>query len=182
MQKDLTYYTLMDSPVGELRIISDGYHITELWGETSRSLPASFKDTVRQDELPILKEARAWLSDYFNGDRPDIDDLPLKPAGTEYLLAACEVMKGIAYGETISYKEVAIRTAKLLSRKSYSARAAGGAVGHNPISIIIPCHRVVGSGGSLTGYGGGLAMKMWLLRHEGVDLSLFTVPTEGTAL
>ena len=88
----------------------------------------------------------------------------------------------IPYGEVTTYGEIARRLAKRLGRSSMSAQAIGGAVGHNPISIVIPCHRVVGAGGSLTGYAGGVEKKRWLLAHEGVDVSRLMVPTRGTAL
>lgn len=93
-----------------------------------------------------------------------------------------ELLCEIPYGELTTYGQIARDAAKRLHRESMSAQAVGGAVGHNPISIIIPCHRVVGTGGSLTGYAGGIDKKIWLLKHEGVKMDGLTVPARGTAL
>ena len=122
------------------------------------------------------------LDRYFAGEKPEISELPLAPIGGEFRQAVWKILCEIPYGQVTTYGEIAKKIAAQRNRKTMSAQAVGGAVGHNPISIIIPCHRVVGSNGSLTGYAGGIDLKIKLLEHEGVDLSKFFVPKKGTAL
>lgn len=135
----------------------------------------------RRDDLPAFDEARAWLDAYFAGARPDPRELPLAPVGTPFRLAVWRALLEIPYGQTVTYGWVAERVGTTRGRPT-SARAVGGAVGANPVGVIVPCHRVVGAGGNLTGFGGGMEAKVALLKHEGVDLDRFTVPTSGTAL
>lgn len=131
---------------------------------------------------PVLNAAKKWLDRYFKGEKPDISELPLAPAGGEFRQMVWGILCGIPYGEVVAYGEIAKKMAAKMGRKSMSSQAVGGAVGHNPISIIIPCHRVVGSNGSLTGYAGGIDTKVKLLELEGADMSSLFVPTKGTAL
>lgn len=135
----------------------------------------------RRDDLPVFDEARAWLDAYFAGARPDPRELPLAPVGTPFRLAVWRALLEIPYGQTVTYGWVAERVGAMRGGPT-SARAVGGAVGANPVGVIVPCHRVVGAGGNLTGFGGGMEAKVALLQHEGVDLDRFTVPTSGTAL
>ncbi|MCI9156887.1 MAG: methylated-DNA--[protein]-cysteine S-methyltransferase, partial [Lawsonibacter sp.] len=123
-----------------------------------------------------------WLDRYFAGERPAISELPLAPIGSEFRKEVWQVLCEIPYGETTTYGEISQKIAARRGLERMSAQAVGGAVGHNPISIIVPCHRVVGSNGSLTGYAGGLQKKIKLLTHEGVDMERFFVPQRGTAL
>ncbi len=132
--------------------------------------------------LPILTATKNWLDKYFAGQRPAISDLPLAPNGGAFRTAVWNILCEIPYGEVITYGDIAKKMAVKMNKASMSSQAVGGAVGHNPISIIIPCHRVVGSNGSLTGYSGGIGKKIKLLEHEGVDMSKFFTPTKGTAL
>ena len=118
-------------------------------------------------ELPVLRLAVEWLDRYFAGDRPKTEELPLAPEGSAFRQIVWRLLCQIPYGELMTYGEIARRTAAIMNRPSMSAQAVGGAIGHNPIGIIIPCHRVIGSDGSLTGYAGGLDKKQWLLEHEG---------------
>ena len=134
------------------------------------------------EELEVFSRAKDWLDRYFNGKKPVPSELPLAPVGGEFRQTVWELLCEIPYGELTTYGQIAREAAKRLQRESMSAQAVGGAVGHNPISIIIPCHRVVGTGGSLTGYAGGLDKKIWLLKHEGVKMDGLTVPARGTAL
>lgn len=130
----------------------------------------------------IFKMTRRWLDLYFAGKVPDFTP-PLKPSGSDFRKIVAEIMFTIPYGELMTYGEIAKIVAQRLGKKRMSAQAVGGAVGHNTISLIIPCHRVVGSNGSLTGYAGGMQTKVWLLQHEGVDFEkegLF-IPTKRTA-
>lgn len=131
------------------------------------------------EELEVFSRAKDWLDRYFNGKKPEPSELPLAPVGGEFRQTVWELLCEIPYGELTTYGQIAREAAKRLQRESMSAQAVGGAVGHNPISIIIPCHRVVGTGGSLTGYAGGLDKKIWLLKHEGVKMDGLTVPARG---
>ena len=119
---------------------------------------------------------------YFAGEKPSPLELPLAPAGTPFQRAVWEQLEQIPYGATTTYGAIAQTLARAMGRPSLSPQAVGSAVGRNPISIVIPCHRVVGADSSLTGYAGGLERKKWLLQHEGVDVSRFTLPKRGTAL
>ena len=123
---------------------------------------------ISVDECPALAQTARWLDLYFAGRRPSPDPLPLAPSGTPFRQAVWRILLEIPYGETTSYGAIASRMAREQGVEIISARAVGGAVGHNPISLIIPCHRVIGKHGDLTGFGGGLDRKRWLLIHEGV--------------
>lgn len=177
------YRTGYDSPVGPLMLASDGTSLTGLWMEGQKYFGGAIREElVQRDDLPVFAMTRTWLERYFARERPDPSELPLAPRGGEFRQAVWELLCQIPYGELTTYGHLAKEMAARLGRASMSAQAVGGAVGHNPISIIIPCHRVVGSGGSLTGYAGGIAAKLRLLEHEGVELSRLSVPKRGTAL
>ena len=135
----------------------------------------------RADDAPAFSQARSWLDRYFARKAPDPAELTLAPQGTTFQRAVWDALLAIPYGQTVTYGWVAQRVSEARGSRT-SARAAGGAVGANPIGIIIPCHRVVGAQGSLTGFGGGIETKVTLLGHEGVDLSRLSVPAGGTAL
>ena len=177
------YRTTYSSPVGKLTLASDGENLIGLWIEGQKYYGASISgDIIARGELPVFDAAKNWLDGYFAGERPAVSALPLAPIGGEFRRGVWELLLGIPYGQVITYGEIAKRMASKLGRTSMSSQAVGGAVGHNPISIIIPCHRVVGSNGSLTGYAGGVGTKIKLLELEGIDLSGFSVPKKGTAL
>ena len=177
------YRTGYDSPVGPLMLASDGTSLTGLWMEGQKYFGGAIREElVQRDDLPVFAMTRTWLERYFARERPDPSELPLAPRGGEFRQAVWELLCQIPYGELTTYGHLAKEMAARLGRVSMSAQAVGGAVGHNPISIIIPCHRVVGTGGSLTGYAGGLDKKIWLLRHEGADMSGLFRPQKGTAL
>ena len=163
----MIYTRTYASPIGELTLASDGAALTGLWIEGQKYFP-HFADGESQasESIPVLTEAARWLDEYFDGLRPDPSFLPLSPQGSDFRQRVWRLLLTIPYGSTVTYGELA---REVFGKKSASAQAIGGAVGHNPISIIIPCHRVVGSGGSLTGYAGGLERKLWLLRHEGAE-------------
>lgn len=152
------------SPLGRILLVSDGDALTGLWLE-SQHCPIT--EMMQKDDLPLFTPVRDWLDSYFRGEAPSIDALPLSPAGTEFQLRVWEILRRIPYGDTVTYGDIAKEMAQILGKEKMSAQAVGGAVGRNPISIIIPCHRVVGANGKLTGYAGGLDKKTWLLRHEG---------------
>ena len=167
----MVYFTEYESPIGKLTIVSDGESIIGLWMQGQKYFAATVKEEMkRQDELPVFDMAKSWLDRYFAGEKMRIGDLPLALQGSEFRQKVWKILCEITYGETITYGEIANRIAVLDGKKSMSAQAVGGAVGHNPISIIIPCHRVIGTDGSLTGYAGGIEKKKWLLRHEGFKI------------
>lgn len=175
------YFTEYASPFGTITMASDGEAVVGLWFEKHRYLYDSLdEEPVRNDDDPVLRQLAAWLDAYFAKKRPAIDELPLAPSGTDFRQDVWRALRQIPYGETVSYGELADEIRRI--RGKASPRSVGGAVGHNPISIVVPCHRVVGSNGSLTGFGGGIDKKVALLTHEGVDMGRFFVPTKGTAL
>lgn len=178
------YYKMTyESPLGRLTMASDGACLVGLWLENQKYFCATVPEEMGEKaELPVFDAAKDWLDRYFAGGKPAISELPMAPAGGEFRQTVWELLCEIPYGETVTYGEIAKKAAQRLGKPSMSAQAAGGAVGHNPISIIIPCHRVVGSNGSLTGYAGGIEKKIWLLSHEGVDVKRLRTPSRGTAL
>ncbi|MBP2024636.1 methylated-DNA--[protein]-cysteine S-methyltransferase [Peptoniphilus stercorisuis] len=162
------------SPLGNIKFASDGDSLIGLWFEGQKYHGDTiFKEMELKEDLEIFKKSKKWIDSYFNKENPSIDDIPLGPIGGEFRKDVWKILCEIPYGETISYGEIAKKIAKKRNLKSMSAQAVGGAVGHNPVSIIIPCHRVVGSNGSLTGYASGVEKKIWLLEHEGLDLNKF---------
>ena len=178
------YYEMKyDSPVGRLTLASDGLNLAGLWMEGQKYFGGTVPGELRpNEELEVFSRAKDWLDRYFNGKKPEPSELPLAPVGGEFRQTVWELLCEIPYGELTTYGQIAREAAKRLQRESMSAQAVGGAVGHKPISMRIPCHRVVGTGGSLTGYAGGLDKKIWLLKHEGVKMDGLTVPARGTAL
>ena len=165
------YKTIFKSKIGEITLCSDGESIVGLWIENQKHFAGSIKEEmVEKPDLPVFKKASDWLNRYFSKEHPKISELPLKPQGSEFRQAVWEILCEIPYGKTTTYGEIARKIAKQQGKASMSARAVGGAVGHNPISIIIPCHRVIGTNGKLTGYAGGIDLKTKLLELEEVDL------------
>ena len=178
-----TYWTEYESElIGPLTIASDGESIVGCWFENDRYFGCGVDGPMeRKDDLPVFGQARDWLDRYFAGDAPNPRELPLSAHVTSFQLRVREAMLDIPYGQTTTYGAIAKRLEEETGKRQ-SARAVGGAVGHNPLCIIAPCHRVIGSDGSLTGFGGGIDMKVKLLEHEGVDMSSFYRPKRGTAL
>lgn len=177
------YTTKYKSEVGLITIASDGENIVGLWIEGQKYYGEFVPiEHTEQKNLEVLDDAKVWLDKYFRGEAPKISDLPLAPIGGEFRQEVWDILCKIPYGETVTYGDIAKEMALKMNKKSMSAQAVGGAVGHNPISIIIPCHRVVGTGGSLTGYAGGIDKKIKLLEIEGVDTSKFSIPKKDTAL
>jgi len=153
--------TTMDSPVGELRLIAGENGLRAiLWGAEDAERIASIDDELVEGTTPVLDEAISQLQEYFAGTRREFD-LPLDPAGTEFQQSAWMVLRTIPYGQTISYGQQAEQLGD-----PNKARAVGAANGKNPLSIVVPCHRVVGSNGHLTGFAAGIDVKSWLLDHE----------------
>ena len=179
----LYYAAEWQSPVGRLTLASDGEHLTGVWMEGQKYFGGAIAGQFcPREDLPVFDRTREWLERYFAGEQPRPEELPLAPVGGEFRQRVWKLLCEIPYGQVTTYGALARRLAEELGRESMSAQAVGGAVGHNPISIIVPCHRVVGANGSLTGYAGGVAVKRQLLEHEGADLARLWVPTKGTAL
>ena len=171
------YSTTYSSPVGKLTLGSDGDGLVGLWIEGQRFFGETVSEGMTERaQLPVFEATASWLDRYFAGEKPLPEELPLKPSGGQFRQAVWRLLLEIPYGEVVSYGDIAKKLARGMGKKAMSAQAVGGAVGHNPISIIIPCHRVVGASGSLTGYGGGLEIKTRLLEHEGADMSHLFVP------
>lgn len=176
----ISHYT---SPIGKLLLAAREDTLTGLWIEGQKYYPGSFREEVILDSsFPTLQAAKDWLDRYFAGERPDITQLNLAPTGSNFRKQVWHILCRIPYGQVTTYGEIAAQIAAQRGLSAMSAQAIGGAVGHNPISIIIPCHRVVGADGSLTGYASGIDKKLHLLRLEQVDLSGLYRPVRGTAL
>lgn len=157
----MVQYAEYESPLGQILLMSDGEALTGLW--MNRESP---QDTVSPESQPVFQKAAAWLDAYFRGEERTID-FPLVPAGTDFQRQVWKLLLEIPFGKTVTYGSIAREMAEITGKEKMSAQAVGGAVGRNPIWIIIPCHRVVGAKGQLTGYAGGIDRKLWLLRHEG---------------
>jgi methylated-DNA-[protein]-cysteine S-methyltransferase len=167
--------------VGLITLASDGGSLAGLWIE-GQKYHGGISGMTENGDVPVFTAAKKWLDRYFAGERPVVSELPLAPAGSTFRQEVWRILCEIPYGKVVTYGNIAKKMAAKMNRESMSSQAAGGAVGHNPLSIIIPCHRVVGSNGSLTGYAGGIATKIKLLEREGVDMSSLFVPKSGTAL
>lgn len=177
------YQTIYPSPIGRLTLASDGENLNGLWLENQKYFAENIPEfCVADAHLPVFETTKMWLDCYFSVGQPAIADLPLAPQGSEFRQAVWRLLQEIPYGQVVTYGQIAEKMALDMGRTTMSSQAVGGAVGHNPISIIIPCHRVVGSDGSLTGYAGGLPNKIKLLTLEGVDMTDLYVPKQGTAL
>lgn len=169
----------LSSPLGSLFLSADGPALTGLWLDGQKYFAATLTGREESAALPIFDETRRWLDAYFSGEIPGSLP-PLAPRGSAFRREVWKLLLEIPRGETVTYGALAehLRARGVAA----SARSVGGAVGHNPISILIPCHRVVGSSGSLTGYAGGLDKKQRLLELEGVDLERFYLPKGGESL
>lgn len=179
------YSTTYPSPVGLLTLACDlsGSRLVGLWLEGQKYHGSTLIEGMTEKSgMPVFDRTKDWLNRYFDGKKPGADEMPLAPAGSGFRQEVWRILCEIPYGEVITYGDIAKKIEAKLGRASMSGQAVGGAVAHNPISIIIPCHRVVGGNGSLTGYAGGLPAKIKLLELEGVDMSRLFVPKKGTAL
>lgn len=170
------YITHFAALIGTLTLASDGEYLLGLWIENQKYFMSHYSSFTEKSDLPVFDQTKAWLKRYFSNEKPQIKELPLRFNGSEFRQIVWNLLCEIPYGQTITYGEIAKKTAQRMNRQSMSAQAVGNAVGHNPISIIVPCHRVIGTNGSLTGYAGGIEIKVRLLRHEGVDLSSLFIP------
>lgn len=171
-----------DSPLGILYLAADEEALKGVWFEGQKYFASELKENgTEEKETPVLKRTREWLDLYFAGKDPKFLP-PLAPDGSEFRKEVWKLLLTIPYGKTMTYGEIGRKIAEMTGKKHMSAQAVGGAVGHNPISILIPCHRVVGTNGSLTGYAGGIEKKIGLLKLEQTDMYGMFVPKRGTAL
>jgi len=161
----MIYTSHYQSPIGGITLASNGAELTGLWFDGQKYFGDTLPKEYKEKELPVFEEAKCWLDMYFRGNEPDFTP-PICVDATPFRKEVWEILLTIPYGKTMTYKEIAEKFAKERGIVKMSAQAVGGAVGHNPISLIIPCHRVVGTNGSLTGYAGGIDKKEWLLALE----------------
>ncbi|MBQ9336240.1 MAG: methylated-DNA--[Lentisphaeria bacterium] len=159
------YQSCYDSPLGGITLESDGEALTGLWFDDPQPVPGI--TDAAEKKLPVFDLTEKWLDLYFSGKKPDFTP-PLKLIGTPFRKAVWEILLTIPYGRTMTYGEIARLIAARRKMPRMSAQAVGGAVGHNPVSLIVPCHRVIGAAGKLVGYGGGLDRKVRLLALEGI--------------
>lgn len=159
------YSTHYESPIGTCLIVSDEKNIVGLWF-LGQEYFCPLKEEIIEKEQPVLIHVKKWLDRYFAGKRPPLSELSLAPKGSEFRQEVWNILCRIPSGSVMTYGEIAKEIAKKQGKSRMSAQAVGGAVAHNPISIIIPCHRVIGSNKSLTGYAGSIEKKLWLLNHE----------------
>lgn len=169
------------SPLGGILLAADEIGLTGLWFEGQKYFALYLDKEYEEKEVPVFKTAKKWLDIYFAGNEPDFQ-VPLHFTGTDFQNEVWEILYSIPYGKTMTYGEIAKKIAEKRGLKRMSAQAVGGAVSHNEISVIVPCHRVVGTNGSLTGYAGGIEKKVALLKLEKADMEGFFVPKKGTAL
>lgn len=163
----MIYTGTYQTPLGNCLLAADEKSLAGLWFEGQKYYASIDGETEVKEDNAILTNVKRWLDAYFAGERPEISEIPLAPQGGEFRQEVWKILCEIPYGEVMTYGEIAKIIAKKKGKESMSAQAVGGAVAHNPISVIIPCHRVIGSNHSLTGYAGGIEKKRWLLIHEG---------------
>ena len=179
-KRDMQYVSCYKSPIGNMTMTSDGKCLTGLWFDDGKVRPNAMAEDDKIKVLPIFDETCRWLDTYFSGKDPG--RIPVvRLYGTEFRSGVWKILQSIPYGQTVTYGEIAKKMAAQMGLPKMSAQAVGGAVGHNPISIIIPCHRVIGTDGSLTGYVGGLDKKLAMLRLEGLSMSSISEPVKGKA-
>ena len=177
----MQYTNLYRSPLGDITLAIDGEGLTGLWFNEQKYFAATLATEHEQGDLPLFAQTKRWLDTYFHGENPEFTP-PLSPKGSAFRLAVWDILRAIPYGQVVSYGEIAKQLAARRGLETMSSQAVGGAVAHNPISIIVPCHRVVGTSGSLTGYAGGIEKKVQLLALEKANMDELYVPKKGTAL
>lgn len=179
----MTYKYVYETPGNFSNMImnSDGEYLTGLWFENSRDSSKHIID-CEEKNLEVFTETKKWLDTYFSGKKPNFTPKYKIEKLTPFRKEVIDIMNSIEYGNVVTYNDISKIIAEKRGMKKMSSQAVGGAVGWNPICIIIPCHRVVGTSGSLTGYGGGINNKIELLKLEGNDMSKYFIPKRGTAL
>lgn len=166
----MKYKNSYQSPLGKMIMASDGVNLTGLWFDNQKYFALNLSADAVYSNLPVFDRTKLWLDEYFNGVKPDFIP-PISFKGTDFQQQVWNVLMRIPYGSVITYGDIAKEIAEKRGLSRMSAQAVGGAVGHNPISIIVPCHRVVGTNGSLTGYAGGIDKKAYLLNLENTYLT-----------
>lgn len=177
----MQYISHYQSPMGSILLAADNVGLTGLWFEGQKYFAQCLDKEHEEKETTLIEKAKEWLDVYFSGKEPEFA-VPLHLIGTEFQREVWQILCSIPYGQTMTYGEIAKQLAAKRGVQHMSAQAVGGAVGHNEISIIVPCHRVVGTNGSLTGYAGVIDKKIKLLTLENADMSVFFCPKKGTAL
>ena len=176
----MQYTTTYRSPLGAITLAADGEALTGLWFEGQKYYALYLDKEHEEKDLPVFQQAREWLDIYFSGRDPGFTP-PLRFTGSPFQNEVWAILAAIPYGKTRTYGDIARELARKRGLSRMSAQAVGGAVGKNEISIIVPCHRVVGASGSLTGYAGGISKKIELLKLEGALKEEFFVPKHSTA-
>lgn len=176
----MQYVSHYASPLGGITLAADEKGLTGLWFDGQKYFALYLDKEHEEKELPVFQLAKKWLDMYFSGKKPHVD-VPLHFTGSDFQNEVWEILYSIPYGKTMTYGEIAQIMAKRRGLQRMSAQAVGGAVARNEISLIVPCHRVVGSNGSLTGYAGGISRKAALLKMEGGFKDTFFVPKKSTA-
>lgn len=177
----MQYTTHYASPLGTITLASDGNAVIGLWFDGQKHDRSILTPECQELYVPVFAEAAEWLNCYFAGCEPDFTPALALDCST-FRHEVMEILMRIPYGQVTTYGEIAKEIARKRGLQNMSAQAVGGAVGWNPISLMIPCHRVVGTGGSLTGYGGGIQRKLALLKLEKADTAALFIPKKGTAL
>ena len=177
----MTFIQHYRSPLGGILLAADEVRLTGLWFDGEKYFADNLPARHTVGETPTLAETKRWLDIYFTGREPGFLP-PLHPIGSAFRQSVWELLLRIPYGQTTTYGEIAQELAAKRGLARISAQAVGGAVGHNEISILIPCHRVVGMSGSLTGYASGISKKAKLLELEWADMNALFIPKRGTAL
>ena len=165
----MNYVSSYNSPLGKVTLASDGVSLVGLWFKGQKFFASSLSDTCSEEELPIFDETIKWLDTYFSGNKPNFTPRILM-SGNHFRKSIWNIFLTIPYGQTVTYGEIASEYAIENGISKMSAQAVGGAIAHNTVSIIIPCHRVVGASGNLTGYAGGIERKRKLLNIEGLEI------------
>ncbi len=174
----MQYIDFYSSPVGELMLACDEMGLLGVWFKGKQHYASVLKkdEPTEQKRVPLLEETRKWLDVYFQGKNPNF--MPkISLRGSEFQLAVWSILEKIPYGGVVTYGDLAKEIAKERGIRRMSAQAVGGAVGRNPVSILVPCHRVVGANGNLVGYGGGIEKKIELLKLEGIDMTKYHLPS-----
>ena len=173
----MTYITYYSSILSEITLASDGVNLTGLWFKGQKYYGSTIIPPIKlKNDLPIFLKTKNWLNEYFYGQNPKISTLPISLLGTPFRKSVWDILTQIPYGQVFTYGKIAKILALKMNKNVISSRAVGGAVGHNPISIIVPCHRVIGANGSLTGYAANINIKLNLLKLENVDTYKLFLP------
>lgn len=176
-KRNMKYKTFYQSELGPILLESDGSSLTVLAIKGQKHYQDKDDEKIMEkDDLEIFKKTKLWLDKYFQKEKMEKMDIPITYGGSLFQQLVWQELLKIPYGQVVTYKEIAQKVAQKMHKEKMSAQAVGGAVGSNPISILIPCHRVVGAKNNLTGYGGGIDKKQKLLEIEGIDIKMYHLP------